>query len=133
MAEKKNQFLKITLALLAIITLGYGIIYLFFPQIQISAAGGEPIEPGWIRWFGGILIALGMGSIMVLRNPEKQGIFVTVCCVGTLLFSLASFYEVIFVEFGDYNLLNTLIPAIVMTVMAILLWLSLRQSKEILW
>jgi len=70
---------------------------------------------------------------MVLRNPEKQGIFVTVCCVGTLLFSIASFYEVIFVEFGDYNLLNTLIPAIVMTVMAILLWLSLRQSKDILW
>lgn len=133
MAEKKNQLLKITLALLAIITFGYGIIYLFFPQIQISAAGGEPIEPGWIRWFGGILIALGMGSIMVLRNPEKQGIFVTVCCVGTLLFSLASFYEVIFVEFGDYNLLNTLIPAIVMTVIAFLLLLSLRQSKEILW
>jgi len=70
---------------------------------------------------------------MVLRKPEKQGIFVTVGCVGSLLFSLASFYEIIFVDFGDYNLLNTLIPAIVLTVMAVLLGLSLRQSKDILW
>ena len=133
MSEKKNQLLKITLVLFAIVTIGYGIIYLLFPQVQISAAGGEPIEPGWIRWMGGVLIALGMGSIMVIRKPEKQGIFVTVSCVGALLFSLASFYEIIFVDFGDYNLLNTLIPAIVLTVIAILLYLSLRQSKEILW
>ena len=133
MSEKKNGLLKFTLVLFAIITLGYGIIYLFFPQVQISAAGGEPIEPGWIRWMGGILIALGMGSIMVLRKPEKQGIFVTVSCVGSVLFSLASFYEIVFVDFGDYNLLNTLIPAIVLTVMAVLLYISLRQSKDILW
>lgn len=133
MSEKKNLLLKVTLALLAIITVGYGIIYLFFPQIQISAAGGEPIEPGWIRWFGGILIALGMGAIMAMRKPEKQGIFVTVSCVGAFLFSFASFYEIAFVDFGDYNLLTTLIPAIVMTLIAILLLLSLRQSKDILW
>ena len=133
MSEKKHQLLKITLALFAIITLGYGIIYLFFPQIQISAAGGEPIEPGWIRWFGGILIALGIGAFMVLRKPEKQGIFVTVSCVGAFLFSLASFYEIAFVDFGDYSLLNTLIPAIVLTFLAILLLVSLRQSKDILW
>jgi hypothetical protein len=133
MAEKKNQLLKVTLALFTIITLGYGIIYLFFPQIQISAAGGEPIEPGWIRWMGGILIALGIGSFMVLRKPEKQGIFVTIACVGAFLFSLASFYEIAFVDFGDYNLLNTLIPAIVLTVVGLLLLISLRQSKDILW
>jgi len=133
MAEKKHQLLKTTLVILAVVTLGYGIIYLFFPQIQISAAGGEPIEPGWIRWMGGILIALGIGSIMVFRKPEKQGIFVTVSCIGSLLFSLASFYEVLFVDFGDYNLLNTLIPAIVLSIVTILLWLSLRQSREILW
>jgi len=133
MADKKHQLLKTTMVILAIVTLGYGIIYLFFPQIQITAAGGEPIEPGWIRWMGGILLALGIGSIMVFRKPEKQGIFVTVSCIGSLLFSLASFYEVLFVDFGDYNLLNTLIPAIVLFIMAILLWLSLRQSREILW
>jgi len=133
MAEKKNQLLKFTLVLYTIMTLGYGIIYLFFPEVQIKATGGEPIEPGWIRWFGGVLLALGIGSIMIFRNPEKQGIFVTSFCIGSLLVSLTLFYELIVADYEEYNLLNTLIPAIVLLVIAILFWLSLRQSKEILW
>jgi len=133
MAEKKNQLLKITLLLCAIITLGYGVIYLFFPEFQIKMAGGEPILPGWIRWFGGLLIAIGIGSIMMYRNPVKQGIFVTSLCIGSLLVGLANFYEIIFQWDNSYNLLNTLIPAIVLTIMAILFWISLKQSKEILW
>jgi hypothetical protein len=133
MAEKKNQLLRLALVLFTILTLGYGILYLFFPQIQIDAAGGEPIAPGWIRWFGGVLIALGIGGIMVLRNPEKQGIYVTLSCIGSLLTSLTLFYEVFFVDFEDWNLLVTLIPAIVLFIVAALLWLGLRQSKEILW
>jgi len=133
MAEKKNQLLRVVLVIFAIMTLGYGILYLFFPQIQIDAAGGEPIEPGWIRWFGGVLIALGIGSIMAFRNPEKQGIYVTLACIGSLLTSLALFYEVIFVDFADFNLLTTLIPAIILFIVAVLFWLSLRQSKELLW
>ena len=133
MAEKKNQLLKITLVLSAIITLGYGVNYLFFPEVQIKMSGGEPIEPGWIRWFGGIMLALGVGCIMAYRKPVKQGIFITILCVGSLISAIALLYEAIFVMDDSYNMLNTLIPAIVLTVMGILLWLSLRQSKEILW
>ena len=133
MAEKKNQLLKITLVLSAIITLAYGVSYLFFPEFQIKMAGGEPILPGWIRWSGGLLIAIGIGSIMMYRNPVKQGIFVTSLCIGSLLVGLANFYELLFQWDSSYNLLNTLIPAIVLTIMAVLFWISLKQSKEILW
>ena len=133
MAEKKNQLLKITLVLYAIITLGYGVIYLFFPEFQIKIAGGEPILTGWIRWFGGVLLALGFGSIMMYRNPAKQGIFVTSLCIGSLIVGLTNFYELIFQWDNAYNLLNTLIPAIVLIILSILFWISLRQSKEILW
>ncbi len=133
MAEKKNQLLKIALVLSAIITLGYGANYLFFPEVQIKMSGGEPIEPGWIRWFGGVMLALGVGCVMAYRKPTKQGIFITTLFVGSLISAIALLYEVIFVMDDSYNMLNTLIPAIVLTVMATLLWLSLRQSKEILW
>jgi hypothetical protein len=133
MAEKKNQLLRFAIVLFTIMTLGYGILYLFFPQIQIDATGGDPIAPGWIRWFGGVLISLGIGGIMVLRNPEKQGIYITLACIGSLLTSLALFYEVLFVDFEDFNLLTTLIPAIVLVIVALLLWLGLRQSRELLW
>ncbi|TFH24593.1 MAG: hypothetical protein E4H10_10425 [Bacteroidia bacterium] len=133
MAEKKNQLLKITLVLYSIITLVYGVNYLFFPEFQIKITGGEPILAGWIRWFGGVLLALGFGSIMILRNPVKQGIFVTSLCIGSILVSLTLFYEVIFIMDSSFNMLSTLIPAIVLTITSILFLLSLRQSKEILW
>jgi len=133
MSEKKNQLLKVTLALYAIITLLYGINYLFFTDLQIKMTGGEPIEPGWIRWFGGVLLALGIGSIMVFRNPVKQGIFVTAMCIGSFLVSLSLIYEVIVADFEEYNLSNTLIPAIVLFLIGVLFLLSLRKSKEILW
>ena len=133
MAEKKNQLLKITLVLYSIITLAYGVNYLFFPEFQIEITGGEPILAGWIRWIGGVLLALGIGSIMILRNPVKQGIFVTSLFIGSLLVGLALLYEVLFIMDDSFNMLSTLIPAIVMLIVSILFWLSLRQSKEILW
>ena len=133
MTEKKNHLLKITLVIFTVIALGYGVIYLIFPEFQIKMSGGEPILPGWIRWSGGVLLALGIGSIMIIRNPVKQGIFVTSMCIGSLLVGLANVYELIFHWDSSYNLYNTLIPAIVLIILSILFWISLRQSKEILW
>ena len=133
MTEKKNQLLKITLALFALVSLYYGIIYLFFPGFEIENAGGEPIPEGWVRWFGPVLLALSFGSMMIFRNPVKQGIFVLTLCIGSLLLSLTLYYELIFGGREDFNLLTTLIPAIVLTIITILFYFSLRQSKEILW
>jgi len=133
MTEKKNQLLKITLALFALVSLYYGIIYLFFPGFEIENAGGEPIPEGWVRWFGPVLLALSFGSMMIFRNPVKQGIFVLTLCIGSLLLSLTLYYELIVGDRQDFNLLTTLIPAIVLTIITILFAFSLRQSKEILW
>ena len=133
MAEKKNQLLKITLMLTAILTLVYGVIYLIFPEFEIKMNGGEPIPTGWIRWVGGLFIVFSIGSFMAFRNPAKQGIFVTALCIGSLVAGLALFYEVIFKWDSSFNLANTLGPAILFIIMSLLFWLSLRQSKEILW
>ena len=133
MAEKKNQLLKISLVLSAIILLGYGVEYLFFPGVQIKNTGGEPIQWFWINWFGAVMIPLGVGCILVIRNPAKQGIFVTTICIAGTVTTLALFHQVIFFWDDSYNMLNTLIPAIVLAIMSLLLWLGLRQSKDILW
>lgn len=132
MSEKKNLLLKISLVLFALIALGYGLTYLFFPMVQINATGGEPIEPGWVRWIGGILLSLGIGSVMVFRNPLRQGIFITTISLGSTLLALTLLYEMLFENEG-YNLTHVLIPVIVMSLISVLLWISLRQSKEILW
>ena len=133
MSAKKNQLLKFSLVLSAIILLGYGVNFLFFPESQIKMRGGEPIAFFWINWFGGVMLALGIGCILVIRNPIKQGIFVTTVCIGSIVTALALYHQFIFLWDDSYNMLNALIPAIVLTVMAILTGLSLRQSKAILW
>jgi len=132
MPDKKNHLLKISLALFALIALVFGISYLFFPEVQISSTGGEPIDPGWVRWVGGIFIALGVGSIMVFRKPLKQGIFVTTIALGSSLLSLTLLYSMLYENEG-YNLVHVLTPVIVLSLLSILLWISLKQSKDILW
>lgn len=133
MAEKKHLLLKISLIVFAVITLLYGVIYIFFPEFEIKAAGTAPINPGWIRWFGGVLLSLGIGSIMVFRKPEKQGILVTMVAIGTLIVSLTLVYSIIKETESTEHLMHALIPAIVMFVLSILFWISRKQSRELLW
>lgn len=133
MAEKKDQLLKISLVLFAITSLGYGIIYLFFPEFEIESSGSVAFPAGWIRFIGPVYLALGIGSIMVFRKPSKQGIFVTSVCVGSFLQGLTLIYTVIFEYEEMGNSLRSLIPAIFILIMSALFFLSLKKSKEILW
>ncbi len=131
--NENSKLLKISLLLFIVISLGYGVIYLFFPEVEIKAAGGDPIPPGWIRWFGAILIPLGVAAIMIFRNPSKQGIFILMVAIGNLLVGLTLFYTVSFESEGIGNLWHTIIPAIVHIMLSILFWISLNKSKAILW
>jgi len=133
MAEKKNQLLKISLVLFAISTLGYGLIYLFFPEWEIKSSGSVPFPAGWIRFVGPVYIALGIGSIMVLRNPSKQGIFITSICIGAFLQGLTLIYTAMFEYEEMGNILRTLIPAFFLLILSVLFFISLKKSKEILW
>ena len=115
------------------ISFGYGVIYLFFPEVEVKATGAEPIPVGWIRWIGGILIPLGIAAFMIYRNPSKQGIFISMVAIGSLLVGLTLFYTVFFENEGIGNIWNTIIPAIVHIILSILFWISLMKSKAVLW
>src|SRR4030043_2309537 len=102
MAENKNSLLlKVTLIVFAIVALVYGLGYFFIPGFLVKLSGSEPIFSGWLRWSGGILIALGIGAFWVSRNPKNQGIFVTTLALGTLFAGLALLYAWIIVEEGS--------------------------------
>ena len=133
MAEKKHRLLKITLLLFAIDALAYGIIYMFFPEFEIRSSGSVEFPAGWIRFIGPVYISLGIGAIMVYRNPIKQGIVVTMVCIGTFLQGLTLLYTAIFEYEGMGNIWRTLIPAFIILIFSALFFISLRKSKEILW
>ncbi len=133
MNEKKNsKLLKIALVIFAIVVVVYGVSQVFLTQGYMEMTGSEPVHPSWLRWPGGILIALGIAAIMALRNPAQQDIFVIAIALGTLFTGLILLYTVLFEMEGQDNTWFTAMPAIVNLVLSILLWIGRQQAREIL-
>ena len=133
MAENKNAgFLKISLIIFAVVCLIYGIGYFFVPDFLVNLSGGQPVFHGWLRWSGGILIALGIGAILVFLNPQGQGIFVTTITLGSLLCGLGLLWGWIAFEEGQ-NAWFVAVPTIIVLALAILLWYGRDKAKEVLY
>ena len=133
MAEKNNTgFLKIVLIIYAVVCLVYGLVYLIVPDVLVNMSGGDPVFHGWLRWSGGILIALGVGSLLVAGNPKGQGIFVTTVALGGLLAGLALLLAWITAEEGTNKWVPAL-PTIIVLALSCLLWLSRQQAKDVLY
>ena len=132
MAENENPlFLKVVIMIFAVVALVYGLFFFLVPDFLVNMSGGEPVFHGWLRWAGGLCIAVGIGSLMVMRKPKNQGIFVTTIALGTLLAGLALVFAWINLEEGA-NVWFTAFPAILMLVISGLLWWSRQNAKDIL-
>lgn len=132
MAENKNPlFLKIVILIYAVVALVYGLCFFFVPDFLVNMSGGEPVFHGWLRWAGGLCIAVGIGSLMVMRKPKNQGIFVTTIALGTLLTGLGLLYAWINLEEGA-NVMFTAMPTILLLVISGLLWWGRQNAKDIL-
>jgi peptidoglycan/LPS O-acetylase OafA/YrhL len=133
MAENKNTgFLKVVLMIFAVISIVYGIGYFFAPGFLVNLSGDTPVFHGWLRWSGGVLIALGIGAILVYLNPLNQGIFVTAMALGSLLIGIALLWAWLTLQ-EDANPWFTALPTILAFVLAILLWWGRTKAKEILY
>ena len=132
MAENENPlFLKVVILIYAFVALVYGLCFLLVPDCLVNMSGGEPVFHGWLRWSGGICVALGIGSLMVMRKPKNQGIFVTTIALGSFLAGLALVFAWIYLEEGA-NVWFTAVPAIMLLVISGLLWWSRQNAKDIL-
>ena len=133
MAENKNVgFLKVVLLIYAIVSIIYGIGYLFVPDALVNMSGGQPVFHGWLRWSGGVLIALGIGAILVYMNPFSQGIFVTTIALGCFFCGLGLLWALVNREEGA-KLWFTVLPAIIVFAISALLWWGRSIAKEILY
>jgi cytochrome c biogenesis protein CcdA len=133
MTQDKNlTLLKIALAIFAIVSIVYGIGMVFFTTGLVEMSGTDPFEPNWIRWAGGILIALGIAAILAFRNPAKQDIYVIAIGLGTLFTGLALLYSWIFEMQPGYVVSFTVLPCVLNLLMSVLLWWGRQQAKDIL-
>ena len=133
MAEKSNSgILKIALLVFAVVCLIYGLGFFIVPDSLVELSGGEPVFHGWLRWPGGVIIALGIGAILTYLNPNGQGIFVTTIAIGALLAGLAMLWSWINIEEGA-NVWFTALPTIVLLALSGLLCWSRQKAKNILY
>ena len=126
---KNLQLLKITFVIFGVVALVYGVLFLLFPDVMVNASGSEPVPPGWLRWSGGILIALGIGSLSALKNPSKQETFVLALALATLLCGLALLYALLFESATEAWF--TIIPVVINLVVSILFWIGWNQLKTV--
>jgi hypothetical protein len=125
------KILKVTLIIFAVISFFNGFGLLFVPGILLKLIGGNPVEFGWLRWSGGVIIALGIGALMVYNKLEKQGIFVTTMALSTLFGGLGSLYSWIMQEFSAATWFIALITCLLL-VLSGLLWWGRGKAKGIL-
>ena len=125
------KLLKVALIIFAVISLVYGFGFLFLPGLLVRLSEGNPVEFGWLRWSGGVIIALGIGALMVYNKPEKQGIFVTTMALATLFGGLGNLYALIMQEYSGATWFMAL-PTCLLLVLSCLLWWGRGQAKEIL-
>ena len=133
MSENKNsRLLKVTLVIYAVVCVVYGLGYMFVSDFLVRISGSTPVFHGWLRWSGSILVALGIGAFLVYKKPEGQGIFVTTIALGSTLCCLSLFCAWATHEEGAH-VWFTALPAIIVTILAILLWWSRQKAKDILY
>ena len=132
MAKKQGAaMLKVVLVIYAVVVLVYGLSFLFIPGVLTDMAGGDPVDYSWLRWPGGVLIALGIGALVVMRKPAKQGVFVTTIALGCSLAGLALLYSWIISEYSGATWFIA-VPAVIVLALAVLLWWSRAQARKML-
>jgi len=125
------QKLKAALMLTIIFDLFYGVGLFVVPGLLSAIAGGTPVEHGWIRWAGGVLIGLAVGAMQAYRNPAGQRSIITLLTMTSLLAGLAFVYTLLFETYSIHTWF-IVVPCVgVFVIFAALLW-ARQGAKEIL-
>lgn len=125
------KVLKFALMIAAIVSLVYGLCYLFIPSTLVKLSGGNLVEASWLRWSGGVIIAWAIGTLMVYSKPEKQNIFVTSIALAHLLSGLGLSYSWIMQEYSGATWFIA-IPTCLLLILSALLFWGRNQAKGIL-
>jgi uncharacterized protein YjeT (DUF2065 family) len=125
------KVLKFSLLVVALVSLVYGLGYLFAPAMVVKLTGGNPVDFGWLRWVGGVLIALGIGTLMVYSKPEKQEIFVLTTALAHLLAGLGLLYSWITHECSGTTWFIAIATCLTLVLSALVFW-GRSKAKGIL-
>ncbi len=130
MNQKNHRFLKSVLLAGGVLAVVYGLAFVLVPQTMVKMFGEEdPVYSGFLRWPGGVLVAIGIGTLMVFRKPQNQRIFLITLALVTLFAGLSLSLSVF--DMND-KYLAVAMPAFFLLLISGLLWISQWKSRDYL-
>ncbi len=129
--NQNDKKLKYALVFSIVVNLFYGFAFFIVPGVLRAMAGGNPVELGWIRWSGGVLIALAIGGIQSYRKPAKQGAMVTTLTTAPVLVAAGLLYPLLFEVYTVHSWF-IIVPCVVsFALFAVMAW-ARHGAKDIL-
>ena len=96
--------IKISLLLLSIFSLLYGLVFSFAPFFFAELTQAEPINIAWLRNIGASICGvLFLGLLFVFRSPSKNYDLFMIITVTSILQTLALIFSRFFNEFSAQN------------------------------
>ena len=132
-----RSILNIGLLAFMIVSFGYGLPLLLWPDVLWGTVGGAEGDferaLGTTRWAGAFLTAWAVGAFFVFTRPKGQRTFVTTITLQASLASAALFVSAVSGEFDD--VVDTWFPwlsAVIVGLLALYLWYARVKARDIL-
>ena len=97
--------IKLSLLVLSIFSLIYGVYFLFFPSNFVSITAAEEVNIAWLRNIGASITGLlFIGLFYIYINPEKSHKLLTIITITSIIQTSALIYSRLFNEFSAKKL-----------------------------
>ena len=97
--------IRLSLLVLSIFSLIYGVYFLFFPFNFVNITAAEQINIAWLRNIGASITGLlFIGLFYIYINPEKSQKLLTIITITSIIQTSALIYSRLFNEFSAKKL-----------------------------
>ena len=123
--------IRLSLLLLSIFSLIYGVYFLFFPINFVTLTVAEETNIAWLRNIGASITGLlFIGLLYIYLNPEKSLKLLTIITITSIIQTSALIYSRLFNEFSAKKLLLidiTIYIALIVTVYLIFITIKYKN------
>ncbi|MBT8208654.1 MAG: hypothetical protein HKN07_06970 [Acidimicrobiia bacterium] len=136
--EPRSAPATLRLAVLAysVVNVGYGLPMLVWPTLlwgTIAGASGAARDGlVSVRWAGAVLVAHGIGAILVFLRPKGQRTYVTAMTLQVTLAAIAIGASIVLGELDVLAVWFRFVSLIVVGLTAIYLWIARWRARELL-
>jgi hypothetical protein len=85
-SSSANPMVRVILWIYLVDNLAFGLVALLLPAFLVETLGAEPpFHYYWLRWAGGVLVAVAIGAWLAQRKPERERTYITFGAAASLL------------------------------------------------